>query len=280
MQKTPEIKNAKELVQATIEANRKFPGQVWWRGHRNFSWKLSPSVTRLPHHARSEQDLISRFRHKAPSRHSRVPMGTDNAGWLFLMQHYRLPTRLLDWSESPLVAAYFASEQDPVIREHADKVQDQDGALFALSPFALNGTQFKSRILFLPDDELPLECINAAFNRNLPDAPRILAIRPSEVDSRLMVQLSVFTLHGAGMAIEDLPRYSDLVMKWVIPAASKRKIRQELRMLGTRESSLFPDLEHLAIDVASSRFKDPKKHSYELPHDPSDRDLNGESSTG
>lgn len=279
MQKIPEIKNAKDLVQATLEANKKFSGQVWWRGHRNFSWKLCPSVTRLPHNARSEQDLISRFRHKAPSRHSHVPIGTDNAGWLFLMQHYRLPPRLLDWSESPLVATYFASEQDPALREHADIIQDQDGALFALSPYALNKTQFGRRVLFLPDDELPLECINSAFNRKNPDNPRILAIRPSEVDSRLMVQLSVFTIHGAGMAIEDLPSYSDLIMKWVIPAASKRKIRQELRMLGTRESSLFPDLEHLAVDVASSRFKDSKKYSYELNHDVSDLDLDGEAST-
>jgi hypothetical protein len=195
------------------------------------------------------------------------------------MQHYRLPTRLLDWSESPLVAAYFASEQDPALRDHADKVQDQDAALFAISPYVLNETQFGRRVLFLPDDELPLACINSAFDRKHPDDPRILAIRPSEVDSRLMVQLSVFTLHGAGMAIEDLPGYSDLIVKWVIPAASKRKIRQELRMLGTRESSLFPDLEHLALDVASSRFKDSKRFSYELSHDLSDLDLDGEAST-
>jgi hypothetical protein len=279
VQKLQKIKDVKDLLEATLEANKKFPGQVWWRGQRNSTWGLRPSVTRLPHNARSEQSLISRFRHKAPSRHSHVPAGNDNAGWLFLMQHYRLPTRLLDWTESPLVAAYFASEQDPAISDHADKVQDQDGALFALSPYALNESQSGTRVLLLPDDEAPLASINSAFARKHPDNPKVLAIRPSEVDSRLMVQLSVFTLHGAGIAIEDLPSYSDFVMRWVIPSASKRRIRQELRMLGTRESSLFPDLEHLAIDVASSRFKEPRADIYDLANDVPDLDVSREAST-
>jgi len=54
----------------------------------------------------------------------------DEWDWIFLMQHYRAPTRLLDWSESPLVALYFAL---------VDKLQeDSDGALWCMDPIALN----------------------------------------------------------------------------------------------------------------------------------------------
>lgn len=279
MEELPKIADVKDLLEATREANRRFPGQVWWRGHRNSSWGLCPSVTRLPHNARSEQSLISRFRHKAPSRHSHVPVGNDSAGWLFLMQHYRLPTRLLDWSESPLVATYFASEVDSAAKDHPEQVEDQDGALFALSPYALNESQYGKRVLLLPDDEAPLASIKSAFDRKYQDEPKVFAIRPSEVDARLMVQLSVFTLHGHGTAIEDLPNYSSFIMKWVIPATSKRRIRRELRMLGTRESSLFPDLEHLAMDVASSRFKESKSYAVDLDNDIFNLDFDGEEST-
>ena len=55
-----------------------------------------------------ELRLLRKFRARAHLRHHTCPDYFDYFGWLSLMRHYGLPTRLLDWSESPLVAAYFA----------------------------------------------------------------------------------------------------------------------------------------------------------------------------
>jgi hypothetical protein len=195
------------------------------------------------------------------------------------MQHYRLPTRLLDWTESPLIACYFASESDPATKEHSEHVQDTDGALFALSPYALNKSQIGRSVLLLPEDPEPLLSINRAFDRKLPEVSNILAVRPSEIDARLMVQLSVFTLHGAGRAIEELPTYDTYLIKWEVPAAAKSIIRKQLRYLGTRGSSLFPDLEHLAMDVASTRFKKSQPSIDPSAVDISDDDWDGEASS-
>jgi hypothetical protein len=274
-----QVTDVQSLVEAALKANDELQGQVWWRGQRDSSWGLSPSVTRLPQNARSEQNLVARFRYKAPSRHPQVPAGNDIPGWLFLMQHYRLPTRLLDWTESPLAAAFFASESDLAASEHPAEVHDTQGALFAISPYSLNASQIGKSVLLLPDDPEALASINRAFDRKMPEVPKVLAVRPSEVDARLMVQLSVFTLHGDGIPLEDIPDHDTYVMKWNIPPKSKRKIRRQLKLLGIRESSLFPDLEHLAKDVASTRFKAPKAQTDLHMADPSDAEWEGEASS-
>jgi len=279
MQSAGKTTDVESLIAATLEANERFTGQVWWRGQRNAAWPLDPSVSRLPHNARSEQSLLARFRHKAPSRHPQVPASTDNPGWLFLMQHYRLPTRLLDWTESPLIACFFAAESDPATREHSGLVSDADGSLYALSPYGLNKSQIGRSVLLLPGDPEPLASINKAFDRKLPEVNEILAVRPSEVDARLMVQLSVFTLHGAGLPLESIADHESFIIRWDIPSASKRTLRNQLKLLGIRESSLFPDLEHLAVDVASTRFRKPQAASDTTADPNSDVDWSGEESS-
>jgi len=244
------IKDLESLVKVVIEVKNHFQGQVWWRGQGCYGWKLSPSVVRNNGGYEYEQNAIFRFKQRAPSRYPNTPADSDNLGWLFLMQHHRLPTRLLDWTESPLFAAYFATAKD-------EKTKDDDGALFALSPYLLNQKQVGVYGVLSPNDGRAVLAAKKAFDRGAKDVNYVVGILPSEVHIRVMVQLSVFTLHGSGLLLDDLPDKDSFLFKFRISRESKDDLKGQLKFLGVRESNLFPDLDHLANETSALRFQPP-----------------------
>lgn len=248
------ITDITELISVIKEVNKQYSGQIWWRGQRDADWHLSASIFRKKEWYENEQHYMFRFQQKAPSRHIEVPALNDYAGWLFLMQHYGMPTRLLDWSESPLIGCYFGTECNPASETYPNDIPDTDGALFALSPYLLNNDQINCQTLLSPSDPIPCKSFHRAFLRNVEEPSNVIAIRPSEVDVRLLTQLSVFSLHSNKLEIDNLPNNEDFLRKFIIPKEHKPKLKEQLKYLGIRESSIFPDLEHLAIDVSSAIF--------------------------
>lgn len=103
-------------VQATMRSSRLF------RGQSNFDWGLVPGVYR-DNLFYSERLLINEALHRYPIEFENY----DKFSALVKMQHYGLKTRLLDFTENPLVALYFAC---------AEKNEDNDGALFILNNVA------------------------------------------------------------------------------------------------------------------------------------------------
>ena len=100
--------------------------QLWWRGHADSSWDLTPGIFRKEYkdNKGQEHNMINYFMHRAAPRYARLPEKDDYSGWLFLMQHYGIPTRLLDWTESPLLALYFAVTDE--------KYSNSSGAVWGL----------------------------------------------------------------------------------------------------------------------------------------------------
>jgi len=240
------IETVSQLLSASWTILSGFQGQPWWRGHADASWRLVPSVHRADHGPSYEANIAVKFAKRAPTRYPNTPPGDDLASWLFLMQHYGLPTRLLDWTESPLLAAYFAVSEEA----HAAK----DGALWALDPFSMNGVTAGEEGLLQPYHPYTEKLVNLAFTHGTATDPGVAAMLTDEIDLRMLVQQSGFTIHGNAEALEARPDMAGRLAKYVIPAGAKDRIRRELASLGVRERSVFPDLEHLARDLARDEY--------------------------
>ena len=239
------IENLHGLIDAVHQAQEMFGAMqdCWWRGHSQETWALVAGVHREKRSDRYEKNISIRFYNRAPTRHSRCPATGDFPGWPFFMQHYGLPTRLLDWSESALTAAFFIANNP--------KRDNEPGALWVLQPALLNQAEYKTKALLVPPANH--ELYQPPFE-DAKEVNRIAAAIAPEQDIRMLVQLAVHTVHGSDRAIEAHKDGEKFLMKWVVPAAAKSQLRSDLGLLGIHTSTVFPDLEHLAKDVTEMQF--------------------------
>jgi len=250
------ITNYKELDECIEYANNKFTGQgqVWWRGQRSYKWNLQPGLFRDRDNVYDEYSGMLRFMKKAINKYDNPPNNNDYPGWLCLMRHYGLPSRLLDWTEKPFFAAYFATEIYECHKKHKEKIEDDDGALFALSPYLLNKSQNLSDKLLVAENPPAKNIIDRAFGNSSKEIKKIVAIRPAEVDDRPQAQLSGFTLFGFDKPLDQISENDNFIIKFRISKIEKCKIREALKQRGVRLSDIYPDLDHLAIEISELNF--------------------------
>lgn len=215
---------------------------VWYRGQARSEWMLLPKFFRQANSV-SEIYQINRFKQNATILLQQKPM--NDFEWMFLMQHYSMSTRLLDWSESPLTALYFA----------IDEFSDSEAAIWMLLPCKLNEkSNYRPDFPFeIPsfEDEilknyLPETVASEHRSRLLP----IAAIAPRN-NQRMQSQQGVFTIsHRDGMPINLVGENEDAtdhIWRYLIPGKFKPIIKSELNILGITRFQLFPDLDSLAI---------------------------------
>lgn len=221
--------NADELIVKLA----KFTTGLWFRGHSDESWELKPSIAREQFPDLSlEDELRTEFKNQTvfikPDFHK-----SDIAELTFMMQHHGLPTRLLDWTTSPLVALYFA------VSDRGKDTEEENACILALDPSQLNRSygEYAKKIKY--------EEKHFTLNDN-----KAFAISSPYTDLRMKAQLSEFTVH---MHYDDILDHTEsglfikekIIINWRI----KKELREKLRGLGFDKASLFPDLDNISQNI-------------------------------
>jgi len=236
-----------------------FSGSWLFRGHAASHWSLVTSIERAtaPTQLRlnAEQGALGWFQQGAHNYLTNHWAPTSTLEWLALMQHHGTPTRLMDWTRSPFVAAFFAFEDE---RPEADAC-----AIWAIdASWCL--TQTKSTIQNLGVDYSDIagmsetsfyfrlrDIFDDLLKPNVP--PFVCALGPARVHERLALQQGVFVFPGNGeMTFEDNLRAFEPVglanhlHKLVLPRRLRVNALADLVLMNITRVSLFPGLDGFA----------------------------------
>ncbi len=186
-----------------------------YRGVKNADHELVTKLGRLklPSIAlkKKERQLLRRFKRLSRPYLKMLPsLPSNDWEWLAIAQHHSLRTRLLDWTTNPLVAAYFAVEE-----EHSG-----DSAIYVYR----NSRHIK------------------IWKYNPFKLKKVHIFKPDHITERIFAQDGVFTIHPKpNEAFRD-----EGIDKYVIEKGARQKIKKMLDLYGINRAKLFPGLDGLA----------------------------------
>jgi hypothetical protein len=224
----------------------RFRSNFAFRGRNDVAEGLGTSLLRLGGNPRElEAHLLRNFRKYA--QREDVPFDSP-WNWLALAQHHGLPTRLLDWTYSPLIALHFATAR----LEHYDR----DGIVWMIDyveaqqhvPDQLRKVLEDQRMVVFTAELLAQEAGALDALEHLAEEDFVAFLEPPSLDERIVNQYALFSLMSRPEArldgwLESRPR---LARRIVIPAELKWEVRDKLDQSNVTERVLFPGLDGLS----------------------------------
>lgn len=227
-----------------------------FRGQLDAQWPLFSSLSRylqsfgIHRDAWSIQEsrILRIFRRKSHHFLARVPDEEATFEWLALMQHHGAPTRLLDFTWSPYVAAFFALERAV-----------SDAAIWAIYPSKIS---HRSRQVIRNGVEIEPQSLGPWVTGNyekyfLPgNLPMVIIGEPQMMNRRLIAQSGTFAMPGVldeplESILADYPSPEEVIVKYVLKTeAMRERAMFELYKMNVTNATLFPDLDGLARSLA------------------------------
>jgi hypothetical protein len=215
--------------------------KIWYRGTRSRHDELLPRMLRRLADPQKEKYRAHEFRRRA---HARLKDMNSNFDWLCAMQHYGVPTRLLDWTESLSVALFFS-----VTPDDSDEVPDP--TIWVLNPLRLYGLT-EPNCESVPNTENGHAVANAniAFAEDYERSIKLnmsyaIPVAPNFLFERLAMQNGLFTIHGTdARPIEMMipPDQRDMLLKFVPHRNKLDAIFDCINLIKPSSDALFPDM--------------------------------------
>lgn len=216
---------------------------IWFRGQEKSEWHLEPSIHRGKL-LEKENYVTNDFYIYVNQIEDNAPLKEDYAAWMSLMQHYGLPTRILDWSSSPLVACYFALERN--------RDKSNDSCIWVLIPRNINIQEGFGEYVYPINAYTVQQMLMPAFKDKVilenQFVDKIIACHSVKKDLRMYSQQSSFTVHNSLRKLEDICD-EETLFKFIIPQCCKESMYESLNILGISTRFIYPDMEHVSGDV-------------------------------
>ena len=222
-----------------------------FRGLSDEKYHLVPSLFRncKSESHKLELQLLNSFSKYAKSEY---PRGED-AIWdtMIIGQHHGLPTRLLDWTRSPLIALHFAETES-----NLDDLDKHNCVVWKVDIKELNGLlpskyqdflHRNKKAVFTVDDLLKLSYTLEEYDNDM-NGKSFLMLEPPSVDQRIINQFSFFSVIPYGMAELDkfLETNTHNTVKYIIDKSIRWDIRDILDQQNINERMIYPGLDGIS----------------------------------